>query len=676
MRSHPLVAVLWILSAAPAFAQMVELPAFTLGTPPANYVIRDVDATVGTDGTLMFAWDHVAQFTGIAVGMFTRPFTASGTPLRAEHLLFEHAANFRSPRIAAVPAGAIVSSSPGIDPRFPGGYFAAWFYLGNGAFIPATGLDFDGVGRGTHGFQADQEPGREKGREVALRGTAHSMAIIWWDEQDRVTHDGIVRMRVHGPSVPTGNLVDLGAGRGGPYLDLAVLPDDGVVFVWGSPSGGALRGAVQVFEAGSIARGPAFAPSDVSVARRVATNPAGDVIAVVGTRPEGSAAPNELWARRFDLDGNPLGPEFLVHAAAPGTALDADAEFDGLGNLYVLWSDGSALRARAFDGDDVAAGPAVTLATGVGRSVDVERLPSGNLLNAWVLAAPTATAHANIVTSCVTGTSVCGDGTRQPFCEACDDGAGNDDTLPDACRSDCRPARCGDGVIDSGETCDDGNVVDCDGCNATCEPEIGNVCGDGIALMSCGEQCDDGNTIAGDGCSLACALERVPGGGTAKSDCYTEWSVDNPANEPRFDKHGAFSARHVCVDDDPRCDFDGGTPGGCVMHVRVCVNNTDIAACAPPSRLLRWELKTPSANKAARDPASAAVRAALLGVVPSTVVGPEGRDLCSPPAEVPVVLRGNAGAHRGVVKLKTRAFPYTPGFDVDGLTLTCLPAAP
>src|SRR5690606_40158381 len=41
--------------------------------------------------------------------------------------------------------------------------------------------------------------------------------------------------------------------------------------------------------------------------------------------------------------------------------------------------------------------------------------------------------------------------------ESCDDGDANSDTAPDACRSaTCRPASCGDGVIDSGETCDPG----------------------------------------------------------------------------------------------------------------------------------------------------------------------------------------------------------------------------
>src|SRR5690606_9869461 len=40
--------------------------------------------------------------------------------------------------------------------------------------------------------------------------------------------------------------------------------------------------------------------------------------------------------------------------------------------------------------------------------------------------------------------------------ESCDDGEDNSDSEPNACRTDCWPARCGDGVVDEGEECDDG----------------------------------------------------------------------------------------------------------------------------------------------------------------------------------------------------------------------------
>ncbi len=52
-------------------------------------------------------------------------------------------------------------------------------------------------------------------------------------------------------------------------------------------------------------------------------------------------------------------------------------------------------------------------------------------------------------------TAACGDGTVDSS-EECDDGAGNSDHTPDACRLDCKRPRCGDGAVDTGEQCDPG----------------------------------------------------------------------------------------------------------------------------------------------------------------------------------------------------------------------------
>lgn len=61
---------------------------------------------------------------------------------------------------------------------------------------------------------------------------------------------------------------------------------------------------------------------------------------------------------------------------------------------------------------------------------------------------------------------------------------------------------CGNGYVDSGEECDDGNEVSGDGCSASCTTEAA-VCGNGIVER--GEGCDDGNqTVEYNGCTDAC----------------------------------------------------------------------------------------------------------------------------------------------------------------------------
>lgn len=92
----------------------------------------------------------------------------------------------------------------------------------------------------------------------------------------------------------------------------------------------------------------------------------------------------------------------------------------------------------------------------------------------------------------------CGDSIVDNFFgENCDTGASRSDSVPNACRTNCQSAHCGDGVVDTGETCDDGNSNDADGCRNNCTS-----CGDGI--VGVGETCDDGNLVDTDACRNNC----------------------------------------------------------------------------------------------------------------------------------------------------------------------------
>src|SRR5207245_2232014 len=60
-----------------------------------------------------------------------------------------------------------------------------------------------------------------------------------------------------------------------------------------------------------------------------------------------------------------------------------------------------------------------------------------------------------------------------------------------------RLPRCGDGYLDAGEQCDDGNVLDGDCCSATCRLEPnGSPCQDGDACTT-GDTCSTGTCISG-----------------------------------------------------------------------------------------------------------------------------------------------------------------------------------
>lgn len=129
--------------------------------------------------------------------------------------------------------------------------------------------------------------------------------------------------------------------------------------------------------------------------------------------------------------------------------------------------------------------------------------------------------------------AVCGDGFIDPG-EACDDG---NTVGGDGCSLDCKAIEanfvcptpgakcvstmiCGDGILQGTEQCDDGNTsAKVDGCSATCTLDVGWVCplpGTACSAAKCGdghkagsEECDDGNNADNDGCSATCRLQTT-----------------------------------------------------------------------------------------------------------------------------------------------------------------------
>ncbi|MBN2802383.1 MAG: fibro-slime domain-containing protein [Deltaproteobacteria bacterium] len=103
---------------------------------------------------------------------------------------------------------------------------------------------------------------------------------------------------------------------------------------------------------------------------------------------------------------------------------------------------------------------------------------------------------------------------------------------------------CGNGVLEPAEECDDGNIIDGDGCSPLCtrSPDCAStgvctaLCGDAIVMSQ--EACDDGNLINGDGCSSVCTIETgftcTPGNAVNYElpIVYRDFSSAHPDFEP------------------------------------------------------------------------------------------------------------------------------------------------
>ncbi len=141
-----------------------------------------------------------------------------------------------------------------------------------------------------------------------------------------------------------------------------------------------------------------------------------------------------------------------------------------------------------------------------------------------------------------------------PACDANQDGLVDDNEV--AAADNNRVNGCS-----GGEECDDGNLVDGDGCDSNCTLTR---CGNGI--ITAGEECDDGNAVDGDCCSSTCML--APSGTLCRpalSICDVDEFCDGSSGTCPAD---------VTVADDTPCDTGldvCSSPDGC--QAGLCVNN-------------------------------------------------------------------------------------------------------
>lgn len=275
---------------------------------------------------------------------------------------------------------------------------------------------------------------------------------------------------------------------------------------------------------------------------------------------------------------------------------------------------------------------------------------------------PTVTQNTSLFNPCA---PVCGNSVIESG-ETCDDG---NTTTCDGCSSSCQTQRCGNGVVECGEVCDAGssNGSPGSGCTFSCTVEVVEVCGD--AIVTSGEECDDGsdNGTPSSPCLETCELQevpdvRIPGNGSRSLDCAVEWSLAHEDIE--LLTSGIPSRRQTCVDNDPGCDFDPEV-GSCELHIWACFGAEDTRLECIEQPVASVSVMSPS-TRATGDAAD--VRTDLLEGLSSLAGVSLTEETCTGVMKVPLAANGKK------ISIKTRA--YIEGStkkDVDSLQLTCEP---
>ncbi len=123
----------------------------------------------------------------------------------------------------------------------------------------------------------------------------------------------------------------------------------------------------------------------------------------------------------------------------------------------------------------------------------------------------------------------------------------------------CVKPRCGDGIIQENEQCDDGNNVNNDGCNFICIKEI---CGDGIIQELIGEECEPPNTII---CDKYCKTIKCKDSDNDGICNYDDICPETKSGE-EVDEYGCSNPQFcrmqgICGDRCDSADWKNNEPG-------------------------------------------------------------------------------------------------------------------
>jgi hypothetical protein len=362
-----------------ATAQQVRAGAeFRANTYTAN-IQRRADVHVKSNGDFIVAWAGFgAQDTG-NYGVFGQRFDAAGVPQGAEFGINTYTPSFQFRPL------------PASDRK--GNFVIVWGSLGqDGDAYGVFGQRYDAAGvRVGAEFQVNSFTTGGQGTSYYFleSNTAVSMApngnfvVVWgsyYDNQDG-SYGGVFGQRFNSSGARVGAEFQINSYTTGYQFgpSVAVRDDNSFVVTWSTMDGASYGISAQRYDAAGAPIGGEFnVPSNTAGPQQASTvrmNAAGE-FSVVWT--DNSPA-GELFARRFDAAGAPVGAQFQVNTYTPGNQYTYSIGMDRRGNFIVNWNQGN-------DGNGQGIGGRRFSFTGTARDPEyaVDGFTTGNQLESAV----------------------------------------------------------------------------------------------------------------------------------------------------------------------------------------------------------------------------------------------------------------------------------------------------
>jgi len=310
------------------------------------------DVHYQANGNFIVTWGGVTPLDG-SYGVLAQRYDAAGTPLGGQFRVNTYTPNYQYRPLTSSDA--------------KGNFVVVWgsqYQDGDGYGVFAQRYDANGAPRGgefqvntyTTGYQGSSYLYLINNTGVAMNASGNFI-VVWGSYSNGTGNFSAIegqRFDANGVRVGTEFRINTSTAgyRGSPSV--ALYSNGSFVVVWTEPDSSYYGITGQRFNASGVKVGAEFQVNNYTtgyqLSATVRINEANsDFVVVWSDRP----TPDEMFARRFDVNGTPLGGAFQVNTYTTGYQYSYGFSMDKRGNFVVHWN-------RAFDGNDV------TIDTGIG----------------------------------------------------------------------------------------------------------------------------------------------------------------------------------------------------------------------------------------------------------------------------------------------------------------------